>query len=100
MPATHRTPADYLPAADCPAVQYPDCPPDNGAAYAAGYEAGGRWAEALASFTDLEQLEAEALAPFRAGRPFLRGFAAGALAAWNRMTTEGFTTTRTPSSAA
>lgn len=76
MPPIYRTPADYTAA---------DAAPRDTPTYTAGYQA-GRWrAEALASFTDLEQLEAEALTPPPAVGPFLRGFADGALAAWERM---------------
>ncbi len=51
--------------------------------YAAGYVAGQRWAAEVATFLELERVEAADRAPFFIAPAFVRGFIDGALAVIN-----------------
>ena len=62
-------------------------PVGSGGSYAAGFEAGARWAHELASFLDLERFEADAQAPYCVVPPYVRGFCDGALAVWHELAT-------------
>jgi hypothetical protein len=58
--------------------------------YAAGFQAGVHWALEMATFTDLERIEAAANSPAFVAPPFVRGFVDGALASWEELGVASF----------